>query len=355
MNGAINATNDTNHNIEEDEQLNGHVERPREEVVAELILIINNLFDFNNIVHNSYLIKRAKNEKFEVPIQVIYNENNIRNVSDDKDIVNEALEKSENIIVNKKDNNIHSVSLRNNELRRKITVQNIPREKRDAFKQFVISLNDAKEDTYNWNFNKLNFANILCKDEETASNLYKLISTSKFEEEPLDCSLNSDNIYISGLENLKRKNRNYANPQTQMDFVNYMNPINAMNPRNQMFYNNMMGFNPYMQGYPMNAYYNGASNNYYVTNHYRNMNNYHQNTSPQNYVKPAQQTQNTNYNKKPYTYNSSNNNNNQNYNNDKRAYAKKNNKQPRDKNYKYNNKGGARSNVVVNDNDFPPL
>lgn len=352
MNG-VHAAQDVNNNNQEDQEVNGHPERPREEIVADLIPIINSLFDPTNIVHNAYLIKRAKNEKFEVPIQVIYAEKSIKNLSDDKEIVNEALEKSENVIVNKKDNVVQSVTLRNNELRRKITVQNIPREKRDPFKQFVTSLEGVQEDTLSWNFNKLNFANILCKDEEAASNLYKLLSSSNFEDAALDVSLNNDNIYISALENLKRKTKNYPNQQNPMDYINYMNPTNPMNARNQMYAAyNMMGYNPYMTGYPMNNYYQGATN-YYNTQNYRNVhNNYYQAAQTQSsYSKPIQ-SQNNTYNKKNYNNTSAHHNNNQNYNN---AYTKK-NKQPREKNYKYSgNKGAPRTNVVVNEKDFPPL
>ena len=53
-----------------------------------------------------------------------------------------ALANTQNIVVNKKDDIVTSVMLRNNKLRRKVTVKNISKDKHDAFKNFVYSLED---------------------------------------------------------------------------------------------------------------------------------------------------------------------------------------------------------------------
>ena len=72
----------------------------------------------------------------------------------------------------------------------------------------------------------------------------------------MDCSLDNDNLYISGLEIMKRKARNYNNPMNQMNAMNTM----MMNP---MY--GYGGYNPY-QMYPMYT----PANNYYVTSKYEN-------------------------------------------------------------------------------------
>jgi len=225
------------------------------------------------------------------------------------------------------------VSLKKPVLKRKITIKNIPKEKRDAFKRFLYSFEGAKDIISNWlPYPHLNLVHVICKDEESAAHLFELLTTTQFEDQIVECYLSDENLYSQGLENLKRRSQNYSNP------MNAMNPMMLMNT---MY--NYNAYNPYMP-FPMNNFFNGPANNNYPQNYYRNMNPYYGMQNP-GFTKPAYNN-NQSYNKKPY---------NQNYrNNDKKAYAKR-VKQPRERNSKYGGKSNAHSNVEVNDREFPPL
>jgi len=324
MEGATNFVEDSKGPTQEATQTSPHLEKSREELIADITQLLDNLFESHNIVNNSYLINRAINENFEIPSKVIYGERSIRALTSDREIINKALENTNNITVNKKGDVVFSVQPKNNEFKRKITIKNVPREKRHAFREFVNSLLSQKEEPLTWNFNpQLSIVTLICKDEPTASHLFELLTTTKFDEETLECSLDSENVYHAGVENQKKKTRNFANP------MNPMFPYNAY---------------PYPM-YPAFFPPTTAPNNFYVTNYYRSMNHFYANVPNPGYVKPIYNSPPT-FGKKPY---------NPNYKNDRKPYAKK-GKQFRDKNFKYGNKMSTKSSSVeVNDNEFPPL
>jgi len=186
---------------------------------------------------------------------------------------------------------------------------------------------------------------IVCQDEASASQLFELLSASKFEEAGIDSSLTSESLIISAIENLKKKTKSFKNPNNSHSGF----PVNYMGNMNN--FNQMYNFNPYanFNPYTMNAFFSTLPNNFYAANNYQNLNQFYGNPVTPNDFKSSlyPQKQNFGYQKKNY---------NNNFKNDKKPYMKG-IKQPREKNFKYNNKqvNAKSSKIEFNDFDFPPL
>jgi len=335
MEATSDFVDDHNDPAQEDQQSSQVEEMSNEELIAEVAQAIDYLFEPSALVNNSYLINRAVNENFEIPIKNIYFERSVKAKTNNRELINRALDKATNITVNKKGDIITSIMPKNNETKRKIVVKNIPKEKVGEFKHFVYGLDEFKEGALTWNFNyQLSMVSIICRDEEMAAHLYQLLTNNKFEDQALELSLENENLYISALEIQKKKFKNaYPNPMAQM-----------------YSYNNML--NPYQ----MYAMFTGQANNFYVTNYYPHMNQHYANPQTQPFIQPPMFNPNptpnpTTFNKKPY---------NPNYKNgDKKFYSKR-GKQPREKNYNRHSTNSrastkSSSSIVVNENDFPPL
>jgi hypothetical protein len=308
------------------------VKKSREELVEELTQFFEKLFEASNIVNNSYLVQRAQNEYFEIPIKFIYSERNVKNITQDREIVHEALEKNSNVVLKKKNDEVISITLKNFKLQRKIVIKNIPGNKIDAFKQFVNTLDEnTNEKITNWNFNsQMNLVSVVCTDEASASQIYQRLSTSQFEGVNIDCSLASESLYISGMENLKKKAKSFKNP----------NPMFPMGMNTMFTY----PYANYIDPYVMNAFYGNFANNYYASD-YQNVNQFP--VATQNDLKAAYPPRQKAYNNKQFY-------NNKNYKNDQKPYSQR-IKQPRDNNFKHQNKQNHKSNFVVRENEFPPL
>jgi hypothetical protein len=67
-----------------------NVQRSNEEIVADLKELLNSLFDPKNLMNNSYLTKRAQGITFEIPVRFIYEENHIRNICSDPNLLNKV-------------------------------------------------------------------------------------------------------------------------------------------------------------------------------------------------------------------------------------------------------------------------
>jgi len=336
MEGATNNVQNPQGSTQEDAQPTSQpVELTREEQIESLTQLLQNLFDPNNLVNNLYLIQKAQNHNFEIPIKFVYMERSVKGITTDRDTINEALNNASNVVVLKKDGYVTAVKPKQNDLQRKVDVKNIPLEKKDAFKTFVYSFEEIKDSIINMKFNpQIKITSIICKDEASASLLYEKLTTIKFDEEVVDCALSTESLYISAIETQNRKSRAFPNP---------INPVYGVNP--QM--NPMFGYNPYA-GFPyqMANYYGMPQNNFYVTNNYSSMNHYYNNPNgTQGYGKAGYNGNASGY-KKPY---------NPNYkSDDKKPHMKRGGKQPRDKNFKHSSKPSTKA-IEVNENEFPPL
>jgi len=341
MEGATNnVQNQQGSNQEDAQPTSPPVELSREEQIQSLTQLLENLFDPNNLVNNLYLIQKAQNNNFEIPIKFVYMERSVKGITTDRDTINEALNNASNVVVLKKDGYVTAVKPKQNELQRKVDVKNIPLEKKDSFKAYVYSIEEIKDSIINLKFNpQIKITSIICKDEASASLLFEKLTSNQFEEETLDCALSTESLYISAIENQNRKSRGLNNNL----------PINPYGMNPQM--NPMYGYNPYggYNPYQMSGYYGMPQNNFYVTkDNYSNMNHYYNNPAGgQGYAKTGYNGNASGY-KKPY---------NPNYKSgDKKPHLKRGGKQPRDnKNFKYNNKGAKSSNIEVNETEFPPL
>jgi len=317
------------------------VELSREEQIESLTQLLENLFDPNNLVNNLYLIQKAQNNNFEIPIKFVYMERSVKGITTDRDTINEALNNASNVVVLKKDGYVTAVKPKQNELQRKVDVKNIPLEKKDSFKAYVYSIEELKDSIINLKFNpSIKITSIICKDEASASLLFEKLTSNQFEEETLDCALSTESLYISAIENQNRKSRNFNNSHQ----VNQGYGMNAQ-------YNPMLGYNPYggYNPYQMAGYYGMPQNNFYVTNNYSNMNHYYNNPAGGQNYKTGYNGNASGY-KKPYNPNYKAGDN-------KKPHLKRGGaKQPRDKNFKYGNKAGAKSSSIeVNETEFPPL
>lgn len=255
--------------IKEDGSRNNGIDSQddRENVINEITQILNHLFDPNNLSNNLYLIQRSQGITFHIPVKYIYEEYSIKAKSADQEIINEAIERAENVIANKKGDIIESVKPKYDQLRKNITVKNIARDDENEFKQIVYGLEGAQESIVNWSLNQqLNMVTIVCKDEQSAIDLYNQLAKTQYKDAPLDISLNFENLYIIALENVKNRgrggpgfqqNRQYnMMPQYQMQAL-FLSQMSNNYFKNYYPANNFYMQNPMMMQMPMNPNING--------------------------------------------------------------------------------------------------
>jgi len=290
-----------------------------EELLAEVTQIVNRLFDPKNLINNAYLVKYSKGTNFEIPVEFIYNEYSIREKTQNKEIIDQALQNAPNVSVVIRGERIDSVKPKVEQTRSRITVYGIEEGQREELQKFVNQFLTNPDDILSWSFNnQLTLTILNCKDEDIASDLYKHLTTNSFKGSSLQCSLDFLNLYISALENIKKrkKAKNYQQSRPNNNF--YMNPYQMQAfYQMQMSYMNMYGnqnyYRPQNMGGPMNMQPNS------------NMG-----TSPEG------KYHNNGYQKKPF--------------NSKRGGFNKH----RNKNFG-NRRDNSNVNVPINDNDFPPL
>jgi hypothetical protein len=164
---------------------NQHAFKPQnneDELIEELTQILNNLFDPNNLSNNAYLVYKALGVTFHIPVRFIYEENSIKAKTLDKEIINKAIERAENVSTSKKGDIIEYVKPKTDSLRKNISVKGTLRETESEFKQLVYAFQGAKEGIVNWNLNpQLNVTSISCRDEKFANDLFNYLSKTQFK------------------------------------------------------------------------------------------------------------------------------------------------------------------------------
>jgi len=296
-----------------------------ESLIENLILALNNLFEPNNLSNNHYLIQRAQGVSFNIPIKFIYDENSIRALTYDRYLIDQAIERAENVIAIKRGDLIEAVKPKIDQLKKTIIVKGITKDDETEIKQLVNNIEGSQEGISNWHFNQqLNVINIVCKDEKFASELYNHLIQVNFKDSPLDCSLNFENLYIAALENMKKRPKRPYDPQKRGGNYNMM-------PQFQMpFFFNPMNNGGYMKSY------------YPQQNFYMQQRPYNTPMNPTNINGPVNRPQQNYYYK--------------NTGGGRRGgFNKKGPGKGRGGRYHKNGGKPQPSNVEVNDSDFPPL
>lgn len=179
----------------------------------------------------------------------------------DKNLINQAIEKAENVTAIKVGDNIDSVKPTIEQLRKAIVIKGIKKDDENAIQQIVNNCEGAKDGTLSWRYNSnLNVINIICKDEKIASDLYNHLLHQTFKDAPIDCTLNFESLYISALENIK--NRPKGGPGFQGGYQkqrNFGSPYPYQYPQYPVYYEPFTGMNNGGGGYK-GGYYNPNPN-----------------------------------------------------------------------------------------------
>jgi len=300
-------------------------ENNQELTIERLTHNLNNLFEPSNLQNNAYLVSKAIGASFHIPAKFIYDENSIKALTYDRLLIDQAIERAENVTAIKKGDIIEYVKPTTDQLRKTIIVKGITKDSENDFRELVDKFEGAQEGIINWIYNpQLNVINIVCRDEKVGSELYNYLSSQTFRDSVIDCALNFESLYISALELLKKRPKR---------------PIDHQKNRN---------FNM-MPQYQMPPYYFNPMNNGYMRNFY----------PPPNFFMPGQMNMgmgmNPNINAPsnrggaPYAYKNSGR---------RGGFGKKPQGGKRGGG-RYNKNGGYKqshpTNVEVNDSDFPPL
>jgi hypothetical protein len=329
MNNVVSGVEETKKEAPKDNQHAFNSQYNEEELIEEITQILNNLFEPNNLSNNAYLVFKAQGVTFHIPVRCIYEEKSIKAKTLDKDIINKAIEKAENCTATKRGDVIEYVKPKIDSLRKNISVKGTLRENENEFKQFVYAFTGAQEGIVSWNLNpQLSVTSIICRDEKFATDLFNYLSKTQYKDAPIDCQLNFESLYISALENVKRRkklndypqNRPYMVPTYQQMAPFFFNQMNNGYIKNYYqpptnFYMPNPGFDRPMNtmGMSMNPNINGSMNR------------------PQNYYNKSGGTGRRVFNKKPRG---------------NRGRYQKNGYKP---------SSHQPTNVEVNDSDFPPL
>jgi len=277
--------------------------------VADVVAIVNRLFDPKNLINNAYLVSRSKGTTFEIPVLYIYEEFSVRNKTQNIELIDQALEKAENVYLVKRNEKIEAIKPKVEQIKAKITILGVEEADKEQLNEFAQGFLSNPDDILSWSFNKqMNLIILNCKDEEIAFNLYNNLTKNSFKGSSLQCSLDFLTLYISALENVKKNKKNKTYQPQYRPNNNYM-----MNPYNQMYYPQMQyGYNMYgnpnmytqgniNMGVPMNMQNNGMGSspngNFYNNNYqkrnfypnkrggfnkYRNKNNFSKRNNPSN-------------------------------------------------------------------------
>jgi hypothetical protein len=86
----------------------------------------------------------------------------------------------------------------------------------------VYSFVSSQDDIITWSVNPaLNTATVVCKDEQNASQLFQMLTQTPFKGSLLNCSLNFESLYISALEYIQKRKREYPRPNQPYYYPNY--------------------------------------------------------------------------------------------------------------------------------------
>jgi hypothetical protein len=319
-------------NIEETKE-RGHREddqtfdsqQDQELTIERLTHNLNNLFEPSNLQNNAYLVSKAAGASFHIPVKFIYDENSIKALTYDKNLIDQAIERAENVTPIKKSDIIEYVKPTTDQLRKTIIVKGITKDSENDFRELVDKFEGAQEGIINWLYNpQLNVINIVCRDEKVGSELYNYLSSQTFRDSVIDCALNFESLYISALELLKKRPKRPIDHQKNRG--GYMMPQYQMPP----YY-----FNPMNNGYMRNFY---PPPNFFMPGQMNPM------AMPMN---PNINGPNIRGGPQQMHYKNSG----------KRGGFNK--RQPGKRGGRYNKNGGYKqnqpTNVEVNDSDFPPL
>jgi len=242
-----------------------NVQRSNEEIVADLTELLNSLFEPKNLMSNSYLTKRALGITFEIPVRFIYDENHVRSICSDLNLLNKALEQAENVVITKKGDHIENVRPKKDQSKTNIRINDINKEDQEELKKHVYSFVGSPDDIITWVVNtSLNTATVVCKDEQIASQLFQKLSQTPLKDSHLNCSLHFESLYISALEYIQKRKKEYPRtnqpyyyPNYSMQQPYYYPPMNMGYMKNMYENPNTFYQNPNM-GAPMNI--NGGGN-----------------------------------------------------------------------------------------------
>jgi len=295
------------------------------------------LFNLDNLKNNRYLINNA-NVNFEIPLNAIYDERNIKAISFNRELINQAMKKVDKLEILKNG----CVKPKHEPKRDKIIIKHINRLEETKVIQLVLQIPEYKDSVTEGHVpkydSKLQTVTIECKDNTAAKILFNVLNNTKFQDSPIDCLLNEESLYIACLENINRGPIPSYNQPLQNRYVKYNQP-------------------QYVPQYNQQQFMFGPYNPYYMNTMYQ------QSTFP-TYVPTMQPRQNTYYNNYPRKYNGAgngtevSNNFNNNYGGKKRYYAKDYNKNSNYQyNGRYNNSQGQKNPKELNfdQQNFPPL
>lgn len=215
------------------------VPKPEENTEEILIKEFSALFTRENLETNNYFIYRM-NMNLEIPFQTIFNERGIKNITQDTNLILNALKKTPNLVVNEKSENIIP---KINSLKNKIII-NINPEEEESFRKFLLD-----EKWENWDldfvFDRKNCSRIIFSDEKHAEDFLKFVTGKKFNNKNLEAYIEPENIYLTFLQ-AAHENKKYG------DFQKTQGGQQRQNFDPNVYYQNMPPYNMYQpQAMPM--------------------------------------------------------------------------------------------------------
>jgi len=236
-------------NLDQGQQNQQSQQRSEQDIVTELTQILDNLFYTENIVKNSYLVNRASDVSFEIPVKCIYDEHTIRSRCGDEKLINQALLAAKNLVATKKDDKIISVRPSKTSLKTIVRLSQVQQKDSEDLRQFVGTLVNSPENDFEYEYNsQRGVVTIFAATEAIAAEIFNKIQGTQFKESKVVCNLDSETLYTHALETTKKLKR--QNPYKQQYYNNYQMPY--YNPNNFGF----MNMNPYFQGPEMYRYDN---------------------------------------------------------------------------------------------------
>lgn len=221
-----------------------------EEVIQELTAFFTNMFQYENLLNNSYLVHRT-NISFDIEIRYIYEEFTVKAITSDTKLINKALEATDNIIIKKKGDEIETIRPKKNTLRIILRINHLNKSDSDELKQVAFSYVESA-DISKWDYNiSIGILTVVCRTEKAAQTLFDKFRENPFKGNQLEVQLSDEGLFISASENVTNKKKGgFGNRGGFMPYPMY-NPYQFMYP-------------PQMYGMPMNGggYSGGYSKGY---------------------------------------------------------------------------------------------
>lgn len=220
--------------------------RSSENLEEVLIKELEAMFNRERLEKNNYFIYRMS-MNLEIPLQAVYEERSIKTITQDSQLVLNALKKTANVKVNEeKEIFVPIIKSMTNKI-----ILNIQAKEEEEFKKFLQTELWTNND-YVLVFDRPNSGRMIFNKESDSELFLSFIKNKKFLDKDLEGYIEPENIFLTFLQNAQESKKSYAYQDTKYSSSSHREPNSYYSGSNPP------GYNMYQSGYPMmnsNPYY----------------------------------------------------------------------------------------------------